>query len=88
MKPRKSQEWNNEVEAFGIPFGNIILRIQELEAELQALDENREDRKAQIQSMLRAAYGELAQKATKKVANWKKGPIIKVRHVSIDELEL
>lgn len=71
-----------------IPFGELIERIAMLEADLAALPQNNAGKKARLQAALRSAYQELQQKAMRKVNDWKKGPIIKERHIKISDLVL
>lgn len=71
-----------------IPFGELIEKIAALEAELTTLSENAVEQRQHILGSLKLAYEELQQKAYKKVSDWKKGPIIKERHINLSDLKL
>lgn len=71
-----------------IPFGALIEKIASLEAGLALLDQNASEEGRRIRSELKLAYEELQQKAQRKVSDWKKGPIIKERHIKISDLKL
>lgn len=71
-----------------IPFGALIEKIAALETELATIAESEIKQRQDIRAALKTAYEELQQKAQKKVSDWKKGPIIKERHVNISDLKL
>lgn len=71
-----------------MPFGALIEKIATLQAALALLDENAAEERSRLRTALKSAYEELQQKAQRKVSDWKKGPVIKERHVKISDLKL
>lgn len=71
-----------------IPFGALIEKIRDLEAAIKSLKENRDEESSSLETELKNTYEELFQKAQRKINDWKKGPIKKIRHVRINDLKL
>lgn len=71
-----------------IPFGALIEKIASLEAAYASTNENATEDRNRLRIELRNAYEELQQKAERKVNDWKKGPIVKEKHVTISDLKL